>query len=350
LSSNLQNHHDHHMLACEMRVLRRLATALAVLPYLAYAFPTGAGGCEGGVAAVSGSHVVAEIVEFGSLSDGNFVVRIDGQVLTPNMPMDIPAGVDLSWEVTGSDAFRGFLLRLDGGSGNVDTTASLGPNPGQGGTVQVAENVCVDIYGVGGVTHRSRALQASASGRLIVDEVSQGMNLDVTIVVENRNQVSEYYYTGYVLNAVEQATTMPPQDGDDDDDDDDDDEGESVPVPAPTNPAPTFPAPTNPLPTFPAPTNPLPTFPAPTNPLPTFPAPTNPSPAAPAPTNPQQTPPPYAPTDLIPADDDFMDYGGFPSSAPLPILEDLWPQCNVNETCGLCQGNSNRPPSDATFD
>ena len=321
-----------------MRTVRPLLAALTVLPYLSNAFPTGAGSCEGGMAAVGGSHVVAENVEDGSLSEGNLLVRINGQVLSPNRAMDVPIGVVNEWEISGSDAFRGFLMRLDGGTGNVDTTASLEPNPGQGGSVQVAESVCVNAYGVGGVTHRSRALMSSASGRLLLDEVSQGMNLDVTVVVENRNQNSEYYYTGYVIHAVEAVASesIPsPQDGDDDDDDDDDDEGQPLPV---TATPPPVPAPTNPPPTFPAPTNPPPTNPAPTQPAPTQPAPTNPAPTIPVHVPADNMP---VPEDDFLTEDDFLAEEDSPTFAPLPILEDLWPQCNVNETCGLCQGVRN---------
>ena len=219
------------------------------------AFPTGAGGCTPGMAAVSGSHLEAATVETGSHQDYNMELLINGSPLRSGTPMDVPIGVDHTWELrsTGISGFRGYLLRLDGGSADIDTTGSLSPISGQGGQVQVADSVC---SGVGSATHRSRALKSSVSGNLRLEDLSNNLNFDVTVVFQNANGLSQYSYSPFRLTAVEateeevvdeevvveetpeptpsptRGTTAPPtpnptrpvSDGDDDDDDDDDED------------------------------------------------------------------------------------------------------------------------------
>jgi len=177
------------------------AALICVVPRIVTASPRGAGGCTGGMAAVGASHLTATTVETGSLQDFGITLLLNGDPLDPATTHDIPIGMDHTWELAASSndtAFRGFLLRLDGGTEGINTTAALS---GKGGRVQIAETVCVETEGVGGVTHTSRKLQTSVSGKLRLDELSEDMNLDVTVVARNRNDVSIFYYSAFVFRS-----------------------------------------------------------------------------------------------------------------------------------------------------
>ena len=186
-----------------------LAIAIALFSPTATAFPSGAGGCAGGQAAVSGSHLESLVVETGTLREQNVELLINGVLLeSGGSAMEIPIGVDHTWELrtrgVNTTGFRGYLMRLDGGFPAIDTSDTLQPIPGQAGRVQVADTVCV---GVGSVTHRSRVLMNSVTGYLRFDEVSTNVDLDVTIVFQNTNGLSKYSYSPFLLTAVDEGAT-----------------------------------------------------------------------------------------------------------------------------------------------
>jgi hypothetical protein len=180
--------------------------AVLLLQLAVDAYPTGAGDCPAKTAAVGGSHLTATTITDGDLNDYGVELLINGQSLKSSAPFDVPIGQDHVWELV-SSGFRGFLLRLDGGEGTIDTIDALGPLSGMGGMVQVAE-VCTS-QGVGGVTHRSRVLKNATSGFLRLDQESLGMNLDVTVVIKNANGQAEHYYSSYTLNAVASVNPAP---------------------------------------------------------------------------------------------------------------------------------------------
>eukprot|EP00797_Seminavis_robusta_P030259 Sro628_g178050.1 receptor-like protein kinase (990) ;mRNA; r:24176-27788 len=325
-----------------------------VLLDVVHGFPTGAGSCPGGVAAVGGIHSTMPTIESGDLDDYGIELAINGNTLSSSVPFQVEIDQDHTWELySGSDGFRGFLLRLDGGNGNIDTTASLGNLPGMGGMVQVAD-VCT-TQGVGGATHRSKLLKSSVSGSLFVGQESRSMTLDVTVVVANANGVSEYYYSSYTLHAVGVTATVTKQ-----------------PTPRPTK-QPTAPTkrPTAPVtnPPIPAPTK-RPTVPTkrPTAPTkrPTAPtkrptAPTerpinNPAPVAAPVVGEDFFEPTYGPT-FNPTFSDttnpqvmeptvWFDDDGSAVLAQGPTTEPVWPEltsvfptCSENNTCSVCEGD-----------
>jgi hypothetical protein len=164
------------------------------------ALPTGAVGCEGGTAAVSGLHTTQATVLTGPLSQDDIEFQINGVPLQEGVPFQIDIGADNQWRlVTAGTFFRGFLVRLDRGDGNVDTRASLDSTTNTG---KLAEEACQSSYLVGGVTHNSNSLKNMEEGVLNVDLPSQNMPLDVTVVIQNRNDVSIYYYSGFIIHAI----------------------------------------------------------------------------------------------------------------------------------------------------
>ena len=160
----------------------------------------GAIGCEGGEAAVSGLHKEQATVLTGPLSQDDIEFQIDGERLQPGVPFNIELGVDYDWKlITAGTFFRGFLVRLGRGDGNVDTRTSLATNSP---TAQVAETACVEAYLVGGITQTSNVLKNLEEGSLRVHLPSQNMPLDVTVVIQNRNGYSIYYYSQFTINAI----------------------------------------------------------------------------------------------------------------------------------------------------
>lgn len=89
------------------------------------AFPNGAGGCQGGQAAVNGTHLQRTRLTTGSLEDNNLQIVLNGRVpLLANTIMNIPIGIDHTWTLQSTDndlQFRGFLLRLEGPTEDYDT-------------------------------------------------------------------------------------------------------------------------------------------------------------------------------------------------------------------------------------
>jgi hypothetical protein len=164
------------------------------------ALPTGAVGCEEGRAAVSGLHTsTLSKVLTGPLSQDDIEFQINGFPLQEGVPFQIDIGADNIWRIiTAGTFFRGFLVRLGRGDGNVDTRDSLNSTTSTG---QLATAACQSSFLVGGVTHNSNGLKNLEEGLLTVDLPSQNMALDVTVVIQNRDGVSIYYYSGFIIHA-----------------------------------------------------------------------------------------------------------------------------------------------------
>ena len=189
--------------------IAHLATTLALLllSKATNGLSTGAASCSGGEAAVGAQHFSGEVTT-GSLSDSptGLKVLLDGKPLSETEPTDFSIGREYALNVQGNDAFLGFLLRLGSGENNADTTDALYVAP-ENSVVQIASAVCVNGEGVGGLTHTNNLPKTGVAGTLQMDEVDTSMHLDVTVVIRNRNGVSTYYYSRYMLNAVEGPAT-----------------------------------------------------------------------------------------------------------------------------------------------
>jgi hypothetical protein len=168
-------------------------------------------------------------VETGSLQDANIAVTIDGIPLaSEGSVVNVPIGRTYIWYLTMSTTtnndnndnaagFRGFLVRLEDMAANEeeddsrDTTEALFPRRGFGGTAKMA-TVCQEEYNVGGVTHTSRARTTEVTGNLFLDFASDHLQLDVTVVLQNRRRLSQFYYSSFRLvgvmgGEIEQAIT-----------------------------------------------------------------------------------------------------------------------------------------------
>lgn len=145
------------------------------------AYPSGAGGCMGGAAAVEGYHLDTadgRPVVGGTLADGAIRVTVGDVLLDANTVNEIPAGQDLLVGVEADDlSFLGVLVRLQAPDG-VDTTGALIPGANVG-----PANACASP--VVGFTHTDSEEKMMATGTLRLDEESDGITLDVTIVFLN---------------------------------------------------------------------------------------------------------------------------------------------------------------------
>lgn len=172
-----------------------LFALLAATP--AVAGPTAASNCPAGMEAVGGPHKTNTNTVSGSLMDGAYKVMVGGQELKADTPMKIPVGEELDVEVSGDVPFRGFLIRLGSsteGMSTADTLMSMDE-----ANVQPATSVCVET--VSGLTHTGREDKTSVMGTIMIPEPDNGLMLDVTVVVMNTVDGSEYYYTGFALEA-----------------------------------------------------------------------------------------------------------------------------------------------------
>lgn len=172
------------------------------------AYPFGAGGCAGGEAAVGAPHRIVANVTTGTIESGGFMVTLDSNPLTMGTPADFIAGEPHTLQIValGSNIFRGFLFRLAGGPTGVAPMFNLAPLFGD--TTAQYSIVCINDF-AGGVTHTSNVTKTIASANLTFPIVGNGLNLDISIVVQNRYGVSIFYYSGYVLNSISAVPTPP---------------------------------------------------------------------------------------------------------------------------------------------
>lgn len=198
--------------------LRRKCSLLAALFFLSSvsAFPNGAGGCVGGVAAVGGRHLDTSnnraIIE-GELAQGDVSVLIDNtNRLIPLTAYDLETQTDyiLTVETDNAAGFRGILLRLEGAGR--DLTGAILP---------VDDAILHDATAcaaptVVGVTHLDNEPKATVSAKIRFNAPGT-VNLDITIVGANNADGSVYGHNGFIFSVTGDAyvetsapATLPP--------------------------------------------------------------------------------------------------------------------------------------------
>ncbi|GKY90714.1 hypothetical protein MPSEU_000044800 [Mayamaea pseudoterrestris] len=176
--------------------------------HYATAFPTGAGGCSGGGAAVQGEHLDgSKDLTSGSLEEAGFQVLLDGTQLSESDDFVIEVGKDavLTLVATGGTPFKGVLMRVEASDVDVQDTAALTPSDN-------VQNAGVCAAPVGGVTHFNNDEKTSASATLRFDTATD-VTLDVTVVVANDDSESIFYYQGFTGAAAGDAGASPGDDG-----------------------------------------------------------------------------------------------------------------------------------------
>lgn len=187
----------HNRLSSLFFFLLTLAASPLSLIKVSSAFPTGAGGCNGGGAAVGGSHLDgSKTIESGTLTDGDYQVLIDGVLLEEGgSDVTISVGQDAVITVeSGATPFRGILIRVEADSVDAADVAALEP----GDNLQLAGACEAPVVGA---THTINDEKTSASAILRFDEVTD-FSLDITIVLENDDAESVFFYKGFRGAAV----------------------------------------------------------------------------------------------------------------------------------------------------
>jgi len=192
------------------------------------AFPTGAGSCPGNQAAVAGSHLDgASTIVNGTLEDGKVQFYLDNDRLRPGRVYVVWVGEDTELLIRasyGGKGIKGFLARLGYKqasssasdtkiTSNYDFTASLRPIPEdvnnpfadpEATAVKVEEAFC-SLGNAGGITHKDNTPKYILKGILQIDEALDDLILDVTVVMENTGDTSEYYYSQYEFKTAERG-------------------------------------------------------------------------------------------------------------------------------------------------
>lgn len=174
------------------------------------ASPTGAMLCPADIPAVGGSHLLeSSTITTGTLDEGGFQLSLaylgEAVILTSDVANEFTAGQDYTLTLTATSdekPIRGFLIRLGSSAETaVDTIDALMPVEADA-NAQIAETVCVANENVGGVTHIDNLDKSSVSVTLNLDTPANNLPMDVTVVVRNRDGVSEYYFQHYSVTAV----------------------------------------------------------------------------------------------------------------------------------------------------
>jgi len=161
---------------------------------VAFAFPSGAGGCSGVRGSVMGFHTSPpdpnQITEE-SLAAQSLVVEVglagggEANPLTAGSTtnLDTDTEYDLVLRAAGTDLFKGFLFRLSE-SGGSETAGYLDVAPGLEAESQEALECLQESPPLGGVTHTTGSEKRTAVARMVVPD-SGNYNLQVTAVLNN---------------------------------------------------------------------------------------------------------------------------------------------------------------------
>jgi hypothetical protein len=170
------------------------------------AFPNGAGGCAGDMAAVGGAHLNntnGRPVSNNTLLAGGVDVRIGNATLDVESSLDLATGVNHTITILSTQfPLRGILIRLQAPEG-VETANVLTP----GLQTKVAE-VCVSP--IVGTTHFDNAEKVELSSVVKFDEAIDSVFLDITGVFINNAEGSVYVYSRYTVNFNSEGTSPQP--------------------------------------------------------------------------------------------------------------------------------------------
>lgn len=194
----------------------------------AAAFSAGTGSCNAGTDAILQplgpesvqTHGLYRQVGTGPLDDLSMVLELDGVALDPNTPTVFTSEEEHTLSLIANGmTFTGFLVRL-GAPDFARTIDSLLPVPEETldgefstGGVRIAFETCHNVNFVGGVTHENAAPKRRINMTLVMEEPSNELELDVSVVIrlDESSNVSEWYYSRYILNAVKPDTELPSQ-------------------------------------------------------------------------------------------------------------------------------------------
>jgi hypothetical protein len=197
--------HNIHRRVAISNVLILLLSLLLTVTTIVTGFPNGAGGCDGGMAAVGGTHLGGDgrPVSNNTLLSGGVNVIIGNTTLDTNIPLDVSISMNHTITIISTQfPIRGILIRLQAPDG-VDTTNILTP----GLLLQDAEACVAPIVGT---THIDNSDKTEVSSTILFEEIVDAVYLDITGVFLNGVSGSVYVYSRYVVNFVSDVTPSSP--------------------------------------------------------------------------------------------------------------------------------------------
>lgn len=186
---------------------------------VALGFPTGSGACPAAKPAVGAPHLNKD--EFKADSDidladapQNFTLTLNGDSLNlaGGATVAFTIGQAHTLELSSEGPFKGFLIRM-GPQPSVsefltDFTEALAPKDDS--NVQVEQTHCVDNENVGGVSHTNANDKNKITATLQMDEPASDILVDITVVIANNGNKSEFYHTLLTMNAVDPTGAVAP--------------------------------------------------------------------------------------------------------------------------------------------
>jgi len=166
-------------------------------PKTGHAYPSGAGDCPQGRAAVNGAHLGGTT---GTLESAGFHVLLDGTVLNGGTSANVATNKSHTISIVGSSLFTGFLIRI---GGSISTTHAFTVPSNQSAIVRLASDTCGSTYNVGGITQTDGSDKQQISATLQMNSLASSLPVDVTVVID----INSYYYTGYTINSVSVGST-----------------------------------------------------------------------------------------------------------------------------------------------
>ncbi|GAX25608.1 hypothetical protein FisN_28Hh083 [Fistulifera solaris] len=174
--------------------MKFFAIVLASILSQAAANPSGAGACPAGAAAPGGPHLTGSPGLVGELSEGNYVVSVGGSpIVLDGTPIDVPLDFDIQVTADGTE-FKGILIRV-GGAGVDQVTSSDLTAPAE---------ACGDV---GSVTHSDNSPKTVGTASVSLDAAAT-LDVDISVVLENEDNVSTFYYSAFQINAVDDSTPV----------------------------------------------------------------------------------------------------------------------------------------------
>jgi hypothetical protein len=166
-----------------------------VLVHFVTCYSSGAGGCDGGKAAVGGSHTTKLLgsVLKRTLAEKKIKVSVGGVDVAEGKTVSVATGKTHAIKVEGVD-MKGVLIRVKAKSG-VSTKGVL-----TAGTDTQLASACASP--VVGVTHKSSTKRKLFSGNIKFSSATSGVVLDITVVYKNSLLKSEYAYGQVKVNFV----------------------------------------------------------------------------------------------------------------------------------------------------
>ena len=149
----------------------------------------------------------------------NFTLTLNGESLSiaGETAVSFPINQAHTLELSSDEPFKGFLIRLGPLPSEseflTDFTMALTPQDGNDANVKVEQTHCIDIENVGGVTHTDSNEKNRVTAMLQMDEPASDMIMDITVVIVNSGETSEFYYSQLLMNAVDPAAPATPAGG-----------------------------------------------------------------------------------------------------------------------------------------